>query len=113
MTKDHREGSSPEQPPRYEGDAILLPGRVERLERDSEQSKQRDEKYKDEQLKLDRRMVRFTGLLVVVGVLGGGTSIWQASIAQRSANAAKQSADAAKTAADLAGKTLTEAQTTG
>jgi hypothetical protein len=52
-------------------------------------------------------------LLVVLGVLGGGISIWQASIAQRSANAAKQSADAAKTAADLAGKALIESHTTG
>jgi hypothetical protein len=101
------QGGDPNQDPsRYVGDAILLPDRVQQLERESAEAKKRDEKYKDEQLSLDRRMVRFTGLLVITSVIAGGISIWQATIARRSANAAKS---AAQTAAD----TLKEVRQSG
>jgi hypothetical protein len=99
LTAEHR--NADDNPPRYDGDAILLPDRVDQLERDAEDAKERDKEYKDEQLKLDRRMATFTGLLVVTSLISGGISIWQATLARKSANAAKSAAETAQ-------RTLTE-----
>jgi hypothetical protein len=81
----------------YEGGLPVFDTKLNEIQREQREAKKRDEHYKDEQLNLDRKMVKFTRLLVFCAMVGGGISIWQATIAQRSANAAKS---AAKTAAD-------------
>ena len=74
--------------------------RVDSVERENEQSKKREEQYKRDQLKLNTVLVLFTAILAVVGLGGIGVSIWQAIIANTSANAAKSAAETAKSTLD-------------
>lgn len=84
---------------RYEkGSIVIGADRAEAIEREQAAAK-RDEKYKDNQLDTNRRMVLFTFALVLVSAVSGGISIWQATIAQRSANAARD-------AVNIANKTM-------
>jgi hypothetical protein len=70
--------------------------RLHNVEREQAAAKKRDEEYKGEQLKINRRMMWFTGILVVCTAATGGISIWQATIASRSARAAQSAAHTAK-----------------
>ncbi len=83
----------------YEGGIPVFGPRLDKVEREQIAAKQRDEHYKDAQLKINSRMALFTGLLVACSLITGGISVWQATIAQTAASAAR---DAAKAASDNA-----------
>jgi len=80
--------------------------RVDSVERENEQSKKREEQYKRDQLKLNTVLVLFTAILAVVGLGGIGVSIWQAIIANTSANAAIRRGDAVMLIYQSGGVTL-------
>jgi len=82
--------------PRYEGDALLLPGRVEALEHQATEAKEREEQYRHDQITTNRRIALFTGLLVLCTLATAGVGLYQASISNTAANAAKTAAEAAK-----------------
>lgn len=94
--------------PRYEGDALLLPGRVETLEHQAAEAKEREEQYRNEQITTNRRIATFTGLLVLCTLATAGVGLYQASISNTAANAAKTAAQAASDNAKTAADTLTE-----
>jgi hypothetical protein len=75
---------------------LVIPRRLDEIEKEQVEAKNRDEHYKAEQLKLDQKLVRLNFWLVVVGFLGIGLAFWQTTIARDSADAAKTAADAAK-----------------
>jgi hypothetical protein len=65
----------------YEGGIPILKGRINDLENQARDAKYRDEKYKDAQLKLNGRLVWFTGVLALVGIIGGVLGGIQAHLA--------------------------------
>ncbi len=70
--------------------------RLSEVERKATEAETRDQNYKTRQESINRRLMIFTGLLVLTSLISGGIAIWQARIANRSAKAAES---AAKTAA--------------
>ena len=87
---------------RYENGGIVINvgARLDEIEREQVESKRRDAKYKDDQLATNRNMARFTLALVLCSIGTGAVAIWQAQIAQQSANAAKSSAEVSKATLD-------------
>lgn len=77
------------------GVPVFDPQRLDDLAREQEDAKKRDEKYKDDQLTVNRRMMIFTAVLAGCSILGGGISVWQAHTASVTAGAAKDNATAA------------------
>jgi hypothetical protein len=94
--------SDQEKEIRYESGGIVINvgARLDEIEREQVESKRRDAKYKDDQLATNRNMARFTLALVLCSIGTGAVAIWQATIAQQSANAAKSSAEASKATLD-------------
>jgi hypothetical protein len=90
-----------------EGEAYLLPGRIEAVEREQASAKKRDEEYKERQLDLDGKLVMLTFFLVIVGLLGTLIAVWQSFISERAVNAAFDAAAAAKEGL-IAGRKTTE-----
>jgi hypothetical protein len=82
--------------------------RLHQVENEQAAAKKRDEKYKDEQLKIDRRMMWFTGILVLCTAATGVINIWQGTIAKKSAEAASENAIAAKSQAEAAKEQVAE-----
>ena len=82
--------------------------KLDDIKRKQEATNERENVYKTAQIALDRKMVLFTGLLVVCSIITGGIGVWQARISSRSADAAHDSAVAAAAAADIASDTLKE-----
>jgi hypothetical protein len=80
----------------YEDGVPVFNRRLAEVEREQEKARERDEVYITQQLDLNRRMVRFTLALVLVGIASGSISIWQASIGNKSAKAARSSARTAR-----------------
>ena len=97
-----------EDEPLYNGDAYLLPGRIERLEQQAADSRKREQQYREEQLTTNRRIAQFTGLLVLCTLATAGVAMWQAHISNKAANAARQAAQAAIANNDIASSGLTE-----
>lgn len=85
------------KPFHYEGGIPVFEARLDKVERKATEAETRDEEYKNRQVGINFRMMVFTGLLVLTSLITGGISIWQATIANTSAQAAKSSA---KTATD-------------
>ena len=92
----------------YEGGIPVFESPLERIEREQSEAKKGDKLYRDEQLTINRQQLRvnkrlmiFTFLLVLTSLISGVISIYQAGIA-------KDSANAAKSAAETASQTLTE-----
>jgi hypothetical protein len=79
-----------------EGDIPVFDSELDAIRREQAAAKQRDENYKDAQLSINRKMMLFTGFLVLCSLLTGGISIYQAHVSKISADAA---ASAAQTAA--------------
>lgn len=67
----------------YEGGVPIVGDRLDKVEHEQEAARKRDQQYKDGQLKTNRRMVLFTGVLAFCSILGGIISAWQAHIASR------------------------------
>jgi hypothetical protein len=82
----HNEENQAKSGFRYNEHGVPIFDRLSEIEREQTKAKERDEKYKGQQLVLNKRMARFTLALVLVSAATGGISIWQASIARRSAN---------------------------
>jgi pimeloyl-ACP methyl ester carboxylesterase len=71
------------------------PKELNQVERKQAEAESRDEDYKKEQLRLDRRMMYFTAALVACSLLSALVSGYQAHVASISAAAAKSTADRA------------------
>jgi len=120
---------------RYEHGIPILEvhSRLTEVERKAAATEIRDQEHKDRQESINFRMMLFTGLLVATSIISGGVSIWQGTIADRSAKAAESAAltassalreaqrptsdshiaaQAAKDAADTADATLKDSQKT-
>lgn len=80
----------------YEGGIPVFKRRLDNLEDEARKAKERDDQYKDEQLRLNRRLVWFTGLLAAVGLIGSAISGYQAHVAKINADAARDNASAAE-----------------
>jgi hypothetical protein len=87
---------------RIEGGIPIFKSKLEQIEREQAEAKKRDEQYRDEQgtinrqqLTVNRRLMIFTGCLLVTSILSGSIAIWQAYIVQESANSAMSSAGSA------------------
>jgi hypothetical protein len=101
-------GDNPQHPFHLEGGIPIFNTRLDQLEREQAEAKTRDAEYKDEQLRIDRKMVLFTFLLVVCTAFVGGINYYQAHVANNGVQAAKKSADAAEKAATTAASALDE-----
>jgi len=75
--------------------------RLNELDRKAAESETRDENFKKEQLRIDKLVMVFTGVLAVIGILGFALSTWQARIANRSAKAAESAAMTARNTLQL------------
>lgn len=76
--------------------------RINEIEQEQEKAKERDLKYRDEQLRINKWMMRFTGLLVFAAFVGGIIGGYQAHVASLNAAAALENAKAAKDQAQAA-----------
>jgi hypothetical protein len=90
----------------YEGQAILLHGRIKNLEREAAEAKEDDKRYKSAQLAFNRRLVVSNILLVICTAATGAVSLWQATISGTAATAAKDAARAASDNANTAAYAL-------
>lgn len=95
----------------FEGGVPVLETRLERIEREQTEAKDRDTLYKDEQLEINRQQLRvntllmiFTFFLVLASAITSSISLYQARIS-------KISAIAARDAVAVASRTLDETQT--
>lgn len=95
----------------YEGEPLLIEGRIGALEREQKEDKKRDEEYKRRQLRFNRLLVVFTLGLLLTALIADGISIFQSIQSRRSAVAATKSADASFVAADVAQKSLEASNT--
>jgi hypothetical protein len=109
--------SDHDEEPRYEGEAVLLRGRITDLERDRAEREKEEKKYRDVQLELNqgqlktnRRIALFTLLLVVCTAVTGGISWRQANITKQAAVAAEKAAIAAQSNADTAASFLEQSK---
>jgi hypothetical protein len=91
-----------------EGGIPVFNTRLDQIQREQEEAKQRDEQYRKEQLRLNRRMTWFTGLLVFIGFLGFLINAYQSHIAAINAGAAQDNAAAAKMMVEEMKKTGTD-----
>jgi hypothetical protein len=87
----------------WEDGIPVFENRLNEVERKASAAEIRDEQYKNSQRRINFWLVVFTGLLVLTSLISGGISVWQARIANRSA-------EAAKSAAQTAGATLDESK---
>jgi hypothetical protein len=97
----------------YEGGIPVFNTRLDKLEKDSREAKDRDDKYKQEQITLNRRLVWFTGVLAVVGLAGSAISGYQAHVAKINAIAAQDNAKAASDNATTSAGILEEMKKSG
>jgi hypothetical protein len=80
----------------YEGGIPVFNTRLDKLEKEANEAKDRDDEYRKKQLQLNSRLVWFTALLAAVGVIGGAISAYQTHIASINAAAAQANAAAAE-----------------
>jgi cytoskeletal protein RodZ len=78
--------------------------RLSEVERKAAEAETRDQNYKTRQERINRRLMIFTGLLVLTSLISGSIAIWQARIANRSAKAAESAAHTAATILEEAQK---------
>lgn len=79
----------------HENGALLIETRVEALEREEGEQKKRDNEYKERQLRINKRLMFFTGLLFVTSLISDGIFIYQSRVFKKAAEAAKKSAEIA------------------
>jgi hypothetical protein len=83
--------NSEEPPLHYEAGIPVLPGPVEREDAARNREKSEEREYKQEHKSIQRGILRTQIALVIFGVLGTGVSLWQANIAQQSADNSQRS----------------------
>lgn len=91
----------------FEAEAVLIRGRIDDVEREQAQAKQRDEEYRQRNIAVQERMaglqgsmVILTSVLAICAIVGGGIAVWQTSVARRAAQAAERSAKIAEDTLD-------------
>jgi hypothetical protein len=110
-SEDTTDGSKPFH---YEdGVPVFDVRRVDKLERQQGEAEARDSKYKDEQLQVNKWMMRFTGALVLFAAVTGIINGVQAHIASLNAKAAQDNAAAAKAQADATKAEVDEMKKSG
>ena len=82
--------------------------RLDQIQAEQEAAKKRDKEFREEQLRLNRRMTLFTGLLVIIGVFGFLINAYQSHIAKLNADAASDNAASAKAQAEAGRATVEE-----
>jgi hypothetical protein len=99
------------------GGVPLFETKLEKIEREQAEAKNRDTLYRGEQLKINRqqlkvnsRLMVFTGLLVFTSVVTGGISLYQARVSKIASRAAEDAANAACLGSQIARSTLLEYQ---
>lgn len=90
----------------YEGGVPIFDARLDEVERKQADAEAREKTYRDQQLSINKWMMRFTGMLVVLALLTGVINGLYTAIT-------KVSAEAAKSAAETAQRTLEELQKGG
>lgn len=80
---------------REDGGYVLPDQRLQAIEREQADAKERDEKYKQRQLRLNVWLVVLTAVTATVALAGIAIGVWTAVIAERSAKAAEDAATAA------------------
>ena len=88
---------------RAEGGAFVFESSEERADRERREAEKWDVEWKRRDDNYKRRQLWLNVLLALIGTAGIGISVWNAVIAQRSA-------DAARSAADTAGRALADSQ---
>jgi hypothetical protein len=81
------------KPFHFEGGIPVFEARLDTVERKAREAETRDEEYKNRQVSINFRMMVFTGLLVLTSLVTSGIGIWQATIANTSAQVAKKNID--------------------
>lgn len=110
MSADENDNAANE--PQYQGEAILLRGRVDALERERAESKEEEKKYKNAQLRFNKWLVISNIFLVVCTAATGGIGLRQAYISNIAAVAARDAANAASSNAEIAYWALMENEET-
>src|SRR5690349_10708451 len=100
--------NDPQGEQRYDGDALLLKGRVSDLAREKAEREKEDKEHRKAQLEINqgqlttnRRIALFTFLLVVCTAITGIIAWRQADIGKDAATAAQQAANAASQSAQM------------
>lgn len=97
---DHEHADAP-RPFHTEGSAVVF----DKPKSEEEKTRQRREDEQHEfaraQVRTNKRLAWFTGLLVLGTFVGSGITIWQATIAQTSATAAKKASETASKQFDM------------
>jgi hypothetical protein len=78
-----------------EGGIPVFNSRLSEIERKQKEAETRDDQYKQDQLRINKRLMWFTGLLVLCTAIGSVISGYQASVSKLAASAAQTSANAA------------------
>jgi hypothetical protein len=78
-------------PPHFEGGLPILPGPADREDAARNKEKQYEREYKREQVSIQRGILRTQIALVAFGILGAVVGLWEAGIAQQSADNSQKS----------------------
>jgi len=94
-----------------EGEALLIKGRVTKLEHEQEESKKRDEEYKERQILYTKRVAWFTLALVLTSLVTNVIYLDMSCTARKSAESARIAANASVQASCTAAKALKDSET--
>jgi hypothetical protein len=98
LTEPNKQQSESHVP--FEGEALLLSGRMDEVQREQAAAKSRDGDYKAQQLKLQSRYTTLTALLVICSIFTGAIGLYQTGAAIRASEAAERSAKVASDSLD-------------
>ena len=90
-----------QQQPPYIDPGLLINTRLSEVERQQREDRAEEKKHKSDQLKINKSIAIFTGLLFVTSVLSDCLLFYQSSLNKESAKAAKSAADTAAASLDL------------
>ena len=93
-----------------EGEALLIKGRVTKLEEEQEAARKHDEDYKQRQMLYNKRLALFTLLLVITSILANGIYLDMSCTARKSAESARTAANASAEASGIAAKALKDSE---
>jgi hypothetical protein len=82
----------------HEGEALLIQGRVTKLEEEQKEARKRDEDYKKRQVDYSKKVAWFTGALVVTSLVTNAIYLDMSCTARKNASAAKSAAETARIA---------------
>ena len=94
----------------YEGGVPIFKTRLDKVERKQAEAEARDQIYKDQQLSINRWMMRFTCALVILSLITIFVNGIYTYITKLSADAAKSAAETAKSSNQIAASALEDVQ---